>query len=288
MKKALLTAAIAMAALTVHAQTDTTQPMQDDTIRIGDMIIIKRKDGTTTTVEGNSGSTRWYYGRRRPKRTETSWFTFDFGVNNYTDKTDYSTPEAQQYARAIRPGEAPFTSSDFNLRTGKSINTNLWFFRQKYGVTKNRVLKLTYGLMLEMNNYRYDTELRNTYRKGSDPHVFRDSVSFSKNKLALDYLTLPLMIGFDTRPGRGGFTLSAGASIGYLYSSRNKQISGERGKQKIKGNFDMEVWKFQYIAEVGFGPIMLYGTYAPQSMYERGLDIRPYSVGIRVTDWDNW
>ena len=142
--------------------------------------------------------------------------------------------------------------------------------------------------MLELNNYRYDTDLRTSYKKGSDPYVFRDSISFSKNKLALDYVTVPVMIGFDTKPGRGGFTMSAGVSIGYLYSSRNKQISGERGKQKLKGNFDIDPWKFQYIGEIGVGPIMLYGSYAPQTIFKSGLDHMPYNFGIRLGDWDNW
>jgi hypothetical protein len=209
----------------------------------------------------------------------------DFGFSNFVDETDYSSPEAQNYARATRPGEAAFTGSDFNLRTGKSTNFNLWFFRQKFAFSADRKWRLTYGLLLETNNYRFDTELKTSYKKDIQPYVWRDSVRFSKNKLALDYFAVPLMIGFDTKPGRGGFTVSAGGMIGYLYSSRNKQISDERGKQKTKGNFDIEVWKFQYVGEIGFGPIKLYASYTPKSIYERGLDHRPYNMGIRLGDW---
>lgn len=287
MKHLVLLAACTTAALVSFGQSDSTQASGSDTIKIGSMTIIKKKDGTTTTVESGSGN-KWYTGKRKPKRLETSWLNLDLGFNNFTDNTDYSSPAARDYARATRPGEAPFGGSDFNLRTGKSTNVNIWIFRQKFGMTRDRVLQLTYGLMLETNNYKYDTDLKTSYVKGSMPYVWRDSVSFSKNKLALDYLTVPVMIGFDTKPGRGGFTMSAGVSMGYLYSSRNKQISSERGKQKIKGNFDMEVWKFQYIGEIGFGPIKLYGSYAPKTMYERGLDHRPYNVGIRFGDWESW
>jgi hypothetical protein len=288
MKQMLLLAASFTAALASYSQTDSTQTQGNDTVKIGSMVIIKKKDANGTTYQSKSGNTKWYSGKSKPKRVETSWFTFDFGFNNLVDETDYTSAAAKDYARAIRPGEAPFTSSDFNLRNGKSVNTNIWIFRQKWGMTKDRVLKLTYGLMLELNNYRFDTELRTSYKKGSDPYVFRDSISFSKNKLALDYVTVPLMIGFDTKPGRGGFTMSAGVSIGYLYSSRNKQISAERGKQKIKGNFDIEPWKFQYIGEIGVGPVMLYASYSPQTMYKTGLDHMPYNFGIRFGDWDNW
>ncbi|HMP92042.1 MAG TPA: outer membrane beta-barrel protein [Phnomibacter sp.] len=282
MKHALLLAAASLAALASYSQTDTTQTIKNryDTIRIGGMLIVKK--GPPIIDSGNH-KRQWYYGKRKPKKLETSYFTMDFGFNNFIDKTDYTSPAAREYARAIRPGEAAFTESDFNLRNGKSINFNLWLVRQKWGITKDRVMQLTYGLMLETNNYRYDNNI--TYVRGSRPYVFRDSLSFSKNKLAADYLTVPVMLGFNTRPGKGGFTMSAGVSIGYLYSSRNKQISEPKGKQKIRGSFDLEPWKFQYIAEIGAGPVKLYGSYAPQSMYKRGLDIRPFNVGIRFGDW---
>lgn len=289
MKHFLLLAACTTAALAGFGQTDTTRSNEgSDTIKIGSMTIIKKRDGSTTTIDSQSGSKHWHTGKRKPKRLETSWLNLDFGFNNFQDETDYTSPEAKEYARATRPGEPDFKGSDFNLRTGKSINTNIWIFRQRYGMTNDRKLKLTYGLYLETNNYRFDTELKTSYKKGSDPYVWRDSISFSKNKLALDYVTVPLMIGFDTRPGKGGFSISAGVSMGYLYSSRNKQISNERGKVKYKGNFDIEPWKFQYIGEVGFGPIKLYASYAPTTMYERGLVHKPYNVGLRFGDWETW
>ncbi len=138
--------------------------------------------------------------------------------------------------------------------------------------------------MLETNNYRYETE--NSYNDQSKPFMFRDSVYFSKNKLAMDYLTVPLMIGFNTRPfKKDGFGISVGVSMGYLYSSRSKQVSDERDKQKNKGNFDFEPWKFQYIAEVGLSVVKLYGSYCPQSMYTRGLNVAPYNFGLRFGEW---
>ena len=286
MKTMLLAAACTTAALASYGQSDSTHNEATDTIRIGNMTIIKKKNGSTTTGETNSGNTvRWTTEKKKAKRVATSWMNFDFGFSNFTDNTNYGSAAAQAYARPAA-GAPAFGSGDFNLRNAKSVNVNLWIIRQRAGITKNRVLHVSYGLMLEMNNYRFDTDLKTTYAKGNDPHVFRDNKTFKKNKLALDYVTLPLMLGIDTKPNGGGFSLSAGVSVGYLYSSRNKQISTEDGKQKIKGNFDIEPWKFQYIGEVGLGPIMLYGSYAPKSMYKTGLDHAPYNIGLRFGDWD--
>lgn len=290
MKHLLTSAVILFAALATHAQTDTTKvdPEKPDTIRIGGMIIINKKGPSTTPKpddKDSNGVTIRYGGHKsnKNKRLSTSWLNFDLGFANYNDKTDYSTAAAQDYAR-VNPGEASYTESDLGLKTGKSINFNLWIVKQRYGITRDNKFNAKWGLMLESNNYRYETA--NSYGRDNRPFMFRDNIPFSKNKLAMDYLTVPLMIGFNTRPYKdNGFAISAGVSFGYLYSSRSKQVSAERGKQKNKGNFDFEPWKFQYIAEVGLGAVKLYGSYAPQSMYQRGLNINPYNFGFRFGEW---
>ena len=204
----------------------------------------------------------------------------DLGYSNFNDKTKYGSAEMQAYT-----GNKPFNANDFNLRNGKSFNINVWIFRQRYGLTKNNALNLTYGFMIETNNYRYENNI--SYLKGGPPYVIKDSIDFDKNKLAMSYFTVPVMLGFNTNPSSShGFNASAGVSIGYLYSSRNKQISDERGKQKIKGNFGLEPWKFQLVGEVGIGVLKVYGSYAPNSMYKSGPDMRPYNIGLRLGGWD--
>jgi hypothetical protein len=95
------------------------------------------------------------------------------------------------------------------------------------------------------------------------------------------------MLNFRTNPNSShkGISLSAGVSVGYLYSSRNKQISEERGKRKNRGDYDLEKWKFAYIGELGLGPARLYGSYSPKSIFENGFKMMPYNIGIRFSNW---
>jgi len=168
-------------------------------------------------------------------------------------------------------------------------------FMQKVNLIKHYV-NLKYGLGVELNNYRYKSAIN--YNEGglvpytantqtNAPFIFRDSISFSKNKLAADYATIPVMLNFRSNPNghKKGVSLSLGVSGGYLYSQRNKQKSNERGKLKNKGDYNLERFKFSYVAELGVGPVMLYGSYSPRSMYEKSLDIRPYNVGFRFSYW---
>jgi len=145
---------------------------------------------------------------------------------------------------------------------------------------------LKYGIGSEMYNYRYDSRI--SYRKDPQPFVYNDSVSFSKNKLFLNYITVPLMLNINTNPNNHrSLNVSVGLSAGYLLQSRNKQISAERGKQKIKGDFNFEPWRIASIAEIGLGPIKFYGSYSLNKLQKdiTRIDQTPYTVGIRFSNW---
>lgn len=272
------------------AQTDTTyNPKYNDTLRVGNILIIKKnkkaKDGDSSIVMERN------YSSKKSGKISTNWLVLDLGFSNYNDQTNYGA--AGSYL-VNKPGSPALGSPDFKLRTGKSVNVNIWLFMQRMSLVKNYV-NLKYGLGVELNNYHFKSPL--TYREnGTVPYsngivtneafVFRDSISFSKNKLAADYVTVPLMLNFSSNPNNGkkGFSLSAGVSGGYLYGQRNKQKSIERGNDKNRGDFDMERFKLSYIGELGLGPVKLYGSYSPTSMYSRGLDVRPYTFGIRFSN----
>ncbi len=279
----------------ISIPADTTLPAgRNDTIRIGNILIIKKGKKTTDDDGENVNITmgRNNYEGKKSSKVSTNWGVLDIGFSNYEDKTDYTNTGTYL---VNQPGSPSLGKSDFKLRTGKSINVNIWFFMQRLSLIKNHV-NLKYGLGLELNNYRYKSSL--SYRENgvipysggqqtNEPFIFRDSVAFSKNKLAADYLTVPFMINFASNPhsSKKGISVSLGASAGYLYSQRNKQKSDERGKDKNKGEYDLERFKLSYIAELGLGPVRLYGSYSPKSMYEHSLNLRPYTLGLRFSNW---
>ncbi len=296
MKRLTLLLATAIICLTVSAQDDSVKTKQEkDTIRIGGMIIVKQgKNGNGKTKDFTMGRD---HAPRKNRNISTNWFILDLGFSNYDDKTNYTNTGSYLINN---PGYPALGKNDFKLRTEKSINVNFWIFMQRLNLVKHYV-NLKYGLGIESNNYRYklyDNIPSISYREGGNiPYsagaqttssfIFRDSISFSKNKLVTNYVTIPLMLNFATNPqnNKKGVSLSLGVSAGYLYNQHNKQVSNERGKRKNRGDYDMERFKFSYLAELGLGPIRFYGSYSPQSMYDRGLDMRPYTVGLRFSNW---
>jgi hypothetical protein len=263
--------------LSANAQVDTTAKPAPaaapapDTLHVGSLIIVKEGKGTSDYSDEHHYY--WYHHHyHTPANLTTQWVVFDIGFANYNDKTDYSSPGAQSFA----PGS---TQDWFALRTGKSVDVNIWLFMQRLNLIKH-VVNLKYGFGIELNNYRYDENIR--YLTGPTK-VIMDTVPHFKNKLAVDYVTIPLYLNFNFTPHRhkNDFGLSLGASVGYRYSSRQKFKSDAEGVEKTHHNFDLEAWKISWIGELQLGWLSLYGSYATKSMFQQGLNQIPYTVGLR-------
>jgi hypothetical protein len=255
---------------------DTTIVEKSDTIRVGSMIIIKRGDGNTKGDNEVIISSR----RKNYKRSNitTNWCVLDIGFSRFDDQTDYTSSAIQDPATGFAPG----STKDWFKQKNKSMNWNIWFFLQELNVYKH-VVNLKYGMGVELNNYHYQRNV--IYRTGPTKAIWDTATAYSKNKLAVDYLTVPLMLNFNFTPDRRkGFGFSIGASAGYKYSSRQKTKSVRDGKEKVWDDFDLRPWKISYVGELQLGPVKLYGSLATQSMFEKGLDQTPYTVGIRLSN----
>jgi hypothetical protein len=279
MKRIFTLSVILCSALAGFTQIDTTikKTEEPDTIKVGGMIIIRRHDGGKEIIpekkEKNSTTRRNY---SRPSNISTNWLIFDIGFSNYNDKTDYSSQETQSFA----PGSSEET---MGINTWKSRNINIWFFMQKLNVIQH-IVNLKYGLGLELNNYFYDDKRVRFSKNPTMITLDPDYEVLHKNKLAADYITVPLMVNINFTPGHGrGFGISGGVSAGLRYSSRQKIKNDE--KFKLHDDFSLRDWKISYVGEILLGPVKLYGSYATESMWEKGLDQTPYTVGIRLANW---
>ena len=289
MKRLVIITAALLITLTGFSQTDTTAK-STDTVKVGNFIIIKKNKSNTgpdITVKDNERSIEYKIERRSKRKSNisTNCWIFDLGFANYRDNTNYATAQAGPYLKVLRAADGAVNQNTTSLNTGKSSNFNLWFFMQKLNVVKH-VVNLKYGLGLEMYNFRYDSRI--SFRKDPVPYAFNDSIGFSKNKLFVEYLTVPFMLNINTTPdSRRGLSFSAGVSAGYLISSRNKQISSERGKQKINGDFNLEPIRLAAIGEIGLGPVRLFGSYSLNKLQKdiTHMEQYPYSIGVRFSNW---
>lgn len=276
MKSILLVCIAACLFNIANAQTDTTGKQTNDTIRIGGMIIVRKPGSNDREIIRNDRTIRIPSRRHKPENVTTNWMVIDLGYSGFNDKTNYSSASAQAFA----PGS---TKDWFDLRGIKSRNVNVWFFMQRLNMIEH-VVNLKYGLGLELNNYFFDDE---QIRFQKNPTLITRDIALKdakKNKLAADYLTVPLMLNFNFTPNRdNGFGFSAGVSGGLLYSARQKiKMNGD--KDKVRNDFDLKRFKLSYVGELNLGPVKLYGSYAFKSMWDKGLDQTPYNVGFRLSN----
>lgn len=146
MKRIILLTLASYVSLSAFSQ-DSTKQTKSDTIRIGGMIIIKNDDKSDTAKNRRvSISTN---PRKRNANVQTNWWIVDLGFANYSDKTNYAAAQSSGFvSNEIREDQ-------LKLRTGKSVNVNIWAFMQKLNIAKH-VLNLKYGLGVELNNYIFD------------------------------------------------------------------------------------------------------------------------------------
>jgi len=268
---------------------DTFLSVNEDTVRLGRLNIIKsqesnnKKDWESMIEDGDFDNT-YITIERAPKKLKnvtTNWFSFDLGYANYIDESPQMA-----YIAIYPPSKYWVNSGSLKLDNRKSSNFNIWIVQQKLNIYQHKI-NLKYGVGFEMFNFRFEQPV--SFRNEPGKTVFMDDVNFTKNKLFVKYLTVPVQLNFQPNPyNRKGFYASIGLSAGYLVDARNKQISPERGKQKYDGNFELNNLRFATIGELGIGGIRLYGSFGSINLFDKNqshFSLFPYSIGLRFSNF---
>lgn len=269
----------------VIAQEDANKPergKKKKTLTISNQgIHVESNDGgDSVTAKAGKLDTKNKKDKEKVGKLDLTYAMMDLGLNTFADNTNYADPSVVNY---LNVPAANRNEQLFDLRNGKSINVNIYPLMVKMPIVKTRTQRLyiSTGAGLQIYNYRYERPL--TYTK--DPNVIiLDTISFKKNKLAINYVNIPLMLTAKTRLHKDTWLVyGAGVTAGYRLSSWNKQVSDERGKVKTRGNFDLADFNTCLTAEFGVeGIIRFYGSYQLTSIYDNGIDHRPISFGIKI------
>ncbi len=205
----------------------------------------------------------------------------DLGLNYLVDKTNYSATAAQNF---LHVPSAYKNAALFDMNQGKSVNVNIYPVMVNYMLfkTENFHLHLCSGLGLQFYNFRFNKNIN--YANNPNNFVFIDTVSFSKNKLALDYLNIPLELLLKHRIGNDNWLVYGfGVTGGFLLDSWTKQISAERGKTHNHSQFDFNPFNSCLSAEIGIDDIIrLYATYQLTALESSGLLQYPFCIGFRI------
>jgi hypothetical protein len=282
--------------VTIYGMNDTLVAITDDTVKVGRLKIINKSEGSSSYgqknwesfLDGDFKKTKISF-ERAPKKLKpitTNWWIFDLGFANLVDHTEpllYAQTMYLPYPGYVMPNPTP-NSSDLKLNNEKSSNVNIWIVQQKANIYKH-YWNLKYGIGFEMYNFRFKQPISFSNTTGNN--IYFDNAHFTKNKLFVEYLTVPVQLNYQANPNNNkSFYASIGMSAGYLIQSHTKQISDERGKRKMNGNFNLNNFKMATIGELGIGSIRLYTSYNISNMFDEKLthfDMAPFAVGVRFS-----
>jgi hypothetical protein len=218
---------------------------------------------------------------KKPKKSRSHWAGIDLGFNGFfTDGTSTSFPDRYDF---------------LDLQAGRSLSVgvNIWSFDIKL---YRRYIMLTTGIGLTLNNYRFTSDktlLADTNRiaAGFDYTETGDQISYNKNKLAVNYITAPLLIQINTNSKlKKSFHIAAGMLFSYKYNSHLKLVYDEKGdKQKTKRQDEFNIEPFRYDATVrlGYRNYTIFASYAISELFKdkRGPTAHPFTAGIQLAGW---
>jgi hypothetical protein len=282
---AIVAIAILLSASKLFAQTDSTKKSKQRynlTITVPGGVSIQKKDSAMSKAGAIRDKDPGQMGESKKDHVFKTGITIvDLGINVLKDNTNYANAAVKTF---LHVPAARQNASLFDLRQGKSINVNVYplMIRFKALHTSGQRIYLSSGLGLQLYNFRFEQPL--TYTRNPTGVTVYDSSSFKKDKLAMDYLNVPLMFTFKTRLNKNNWLVyGGGLTEGYRLDSWTKQVIGSN-KDKQHDAYGLADFNTCVSAEFGIeGMFRFYATYQLTSLYTNGLDQHPFSFGIRFT-----
>ena len=269
------------------AQEPAAVQLPNDTLKLGALKIIKingevKKNWTDVIRYFDYDAVKLNY---TPKKImpnaelQTEWLAFDLGIAGYMDYTKYDVTKA-------------FTSPAVGIPVSKrkmqpknsSTNVNIWLVQQKLNLYKQKYY-FKYGIGFEMFNYYYANGV--IFRNNDKMYISLNDTDYKKNKLYINYLTVPLILSRTYKFKKiQDINVAGGVNIGYLLNARNKQISDALGKKKYDGDFNFNDYKMSGVFQIGIGDVKFYGTAALTNTIDKATSNQsfyPYTFGIRFS-----
>ena len=271
MKRLLLIAIMAAGATTSFAQTITTTTTTT-TVTKNDSTIIKTD--TTITVKKKRVVT-FSFGDRKAKvdsarklRAGAPGFNFgltfsrvDIGLATLIDNGSFTLSPQNEF---------------LSYRSWKT--SNFGFDLVQFGYRFNNNLKMYLSGGFDWTHIRLKENI--TIQKGGSSLTYiQDNVEFSKNRFSSTYLRVPLSFEFRSSENANGkrFRFIAGPEVSFLMGGKVKQISEERGKQKIEDNYHFTRLRYGAVGRLGYGGAGIFAKYYFNDMFENS----PAQAGLK-------
>jgi hypothetical protein len=282
---------IAVAAFTVNLKaqevTSSVKPIEasPENVVLKDTVKIRDNQDTTIVRMGNRDvkvinhgeGTEILWGKDKNKKCngdkfEGHWQGLDLGFNGFANP-DYSM---------YNPSYGEFMS----LKQEKSYEVGLNLFEQNIGLLQPNIGLVT-GIGFTFNDYKFENKYT-IYRDGDLTKPLPIEYSdLEKTKLSVVYLNVPLLLEFQipVNNNEGRIYVNAGILGAVKIGSHTKVKHGDI-KDKDHDGFNINSFKYDATARIGYKDFGLYAKYSLGSLFEtgKGPGLTPFTVGVSFSD----
>ena len=235
---------------------------ESDTTRFN----IKNKEIIIVEVDGDETT------EPKKKHSEAHWAGVDFGVSILMNPNfETSFPN----------------DSHWQNDAAKSTVWNLNIAEYKFNVAKH-YFGITTGLGFNFTS----VALKNNYVLVDSPdslYAYMDTVNnYTKNKLKAAYLTVPLLLEFNTNADSDkSFYLATGVVGGLRLTSKTKrkgEINGNTFTDKDKGTYSLNPFKLDAAVRLGYRDFGIFANYSLLPLFDTGKtsEVYPLTFGLSL------
>ena len=235
--------------LTAKIVAEPIDTLKKDTVNI--------KMGSTTFLiitDEESDDTLKLDGKLEPKKLHAEDYEWS-GIDGFQIGAIGLFTKSGNRAFADRP--------DLALNTTRCSMLGFTPFGKEAEIIKDR-LRLAAGLGFQFESYAFDKNVRIT----DEPTLqgIEDTIrDYRKNTLNANYVTLPVVLQFNTKRNLDkSFHVAVGVIAGYRISSNMTYKWSEdarRQRERLRNDYGLEPYRLSAIAQVGIGNAMIWAQY---------------------------
>lgn len=255
------------------------------TIRIGKMKISVMEDGKDIAIDKeewddedeDDNSWNWdndhfdgHKKEHKKNKFDPHWAGFAMGLNNYAAADyNFSLP-------------ADYRFMDLNTNVSYQVDLNL----VDLGINLiNQKVGLVTGVGFRWNNYKF-SNVNMQLKKGTDSleYFYDTTQNYSKSKLTIAHLTIPLMLEVQIPLHSEDLYIAAGVEGTMKLGAHTKTKTESGEKNKNPNDFYINTFAYNLSARVGYGDFGIYATYnmSPLFKKDQGPELYPYCVGVSL------
>jgi hypothetical protein len=236
-------------------------------IRIGNRTfdVIERDGATEITTSKKPKERNW-----DERIFNGHWAGLEMGINTFHTQ-DYSLYPSQY-------GEF------FDLNYGKSLTVNLNLAEFAFS-NDRKTFGLLSGIGFSFMDFRFDQPIT----VGKEPVTGKIipvplETDIKKSKLHVTYLTAPLILEIATplKLNHKRLTIAGGVIGGINIGAHTKIKYDDNSKDKARGNFNLNPFKYELTGRLGLGEFCFFANYSMTPLFKngKGPELYPLVVGI--------